>query len=445
MRRRFAGLLLGLPLLASAELARELPVPGGQWTRDRQPVNTLIAPAEHLTRAEELDFYTGMSFFRSPWVTAPSSTTARDGLGPLFNAHSCEGCHPNGGRGPSLLDRPDSVATVVRLSIETKRGEVAHPFYGDQIQTRAVWPDGWEAKVSLTSTELPRRLTEDEQMILRQPTLGLSWGPAGDPGEILTSVRVPPPLIGLGLLESISDGQIQALEDVEDANNDGISGRVHWRPLAGTDQIAVGRFGWKGMHPTVNQQVAAAFRDDLGITTPLSRGSVCALEQTRCAEMPNGNDPVEGVEIVQLLFDYVTFFTRHIPPPSAGKLSERAALGQRLFREVQCDGCHQPSFTTSEGTFWPYTDLLLHDMGEELADGRREGDADGREWRTPPLWGIGTMKKVAGHTTLLHDGRARNVTEAILWHGGEAASSRARFQALPRDSQRALVVYVNAL
>lgn len=414
-----------------------LPAPGASWTRSRQPPNSLIAPAQHLNADARLAFYSGFSFFRSPWVAAPASTTARDGLGPLFNSHSCEGCHRNGGRGKSLLDDPHSLATVVRISVGDDDGRPRpHPRYGHQFQTQATYAGGAEASISMQPVAAGASL--------RKPLLRVETPRAAErQTDWLLSARVAPPLIGLGLLESIAEDRLLANADAEDRDGDGISGRPHWRPSASGPRL--GRFGWKALHASVAAQTGAAFRDDIGITNPLFPSSVCSALQADCRQQPDGNDAEEGVEIPAKLFDLVVHFVAHIPPPKAGPLTDAVRQGRRIFKQIGCGACHVPSHDTDAGRIWPYTDLLLHDLGEELADHRPEGDATGREWRTPPLWGLGTMAKVAGHRTLLHDGRARNADEAIRWHGGEAIEARRQYRSLTAEQRKELLAFLNAI
>ena len=256
-------------------------------------------------------------------------------------------------------------------------------------------------------------------------------------------------MLGLGLLEAIPEPDLMAAADPDDADGDGVSGRPHWRGAG--ESRAIGRFGWKALHPTVAGQIGAAFRDDIGITNPAFPVESCTAQQEICASRPSGVNPdvsgagPDGVEIPANLFDYVVHFVSHMPPPRAGELNDRVRRGRSLFADVGCADCHRPHFDTAYGRIWPYTDLLLHDLGPGLADHRPEGDASGTEWRTPPLWGLGTQKKVSGHTTLLHDGRASNVREAILWHDGEGASARSRFLEATRDEQRDLIAFVLAI
>ena len=435
-----AGCLLALGGCGAPPGGNEaaLPAPGASWTRTRQPPNSLIAPAQHLDADAQLAFYSGFSFFRSPWVAAPASTTARDGLGPLFNSHSCEGCHRNGGRGKSLLDDPHSLATVVRISVRDGNDgrSKPHPRYGQQFQTQATYAEGAEAKIAMQSIPV--------EASLRKPLLKVEAAQAGErQTDWLLSARVAPPLTGLGLLESIPEDRLLAYADAEDWDRDGISGRPHWRPSASGPRL--GRFGWKALHASVAAQTGAAFRDDIGITNPLFPSSVCSALQADCRRQPDGNDAQEGVEIPAKLFDLVVHFVAHIPPPKAGRLTDAVRQGRRTFERIGCGDCHVPSHDTDAGRIWPYTDLLLHDLGEELADHRPEGAATGREWRTPPLWGLGTMAKVAGHRTLLHDGRARNADEAIRWHGGEAAEAQRRYRLLTVERRQELLAFLNAI
>ena len=411
----------------------ELPAPGASWTRARQPPNSLIAPAQHLDADAQLAFYSGFSFFRSPWVAAPASTTARDGLGPLFNSHSCDGCHRNGGRGKSLLDDPHSLATVVRISVYDPDGgrPQPHPRFGHQFQTQATYAGGAEAQIGMEAVAVGEAL--------REPQLRVGTQTAEAQTGWLLSARVAPPLIGMGLLESIAEDRLLAHADADDRDGDGISGRAHWRGER------FGRFGWKALHASVAAQTGAAFRDDIGITNPLFPETVCGSLQAECRRQPDGNDAPADVEIPPKLFDLVVHFVAHIPPPKAGQLTDAVRTGRVTFAELGCGSCHVPSHPTPFGQIWPYTDLLLHDMGEGLADHRPEGDATGREWRTPPLWGLGTMAKVAGHRTLLHDGRARDANEAIRWHGGEAEAAREGYDALPDERRRALLAFLNAI
>ena len=270
------------------------------------------------------------------------------------------------------------------------------------------------------------------------------------------SPRVAPPMIGAGLLEAVPDRDILARADPEDSDGDGISGRPNrvWSEEHG--KAMLGRFGWKAGQPTLIQQAAAAFRGDIGISTPLfplPYGD-CTETQPACLDAPHGND-ANGVEAGDALFDVLMFYVRNLAVPARRKPEHPLVLqGKRLFYEAGCTGCHTPKFVTrrasigAEQSFqliWPYTDLLLHDMGPGLADNRPEGEATGREWRTPPLWGIGLTEVVNGHRFFLHDGRARGLLEAVLWHGGEAEAAKERVVDMTEEEREALLAFLRSL
>jgi CxxC motif-containing protein (DUF1111 family) len=249
---------------------------------------------------------------------------------------------------------------------------------------------------------------------------------------------------GLGLLEAVPDSVLVGQADPDDADGDGISGRVQWIG------DRTGRFGWKGDAVDIPDQVAHAFAGDLGLTTDLILLDDCTSQQVACTASVGGGDP----EVRTNIFDLVTLYSRTIAPPARRKADDPVVLdGKELFHESGCAACHTPSHTTgpspvdglSDQRIWPYTDLLLHDMGEGLADGRPVGEASGQEWRTPPLWGVGLVADVSGHTRFLHDGRARSLTEAIVWHGGEADSAVAAFRALSAEERAALLTFVEDL
>ncbi|MEL6335914.1 MAG: di-heme oxidoredictase family protein, partial [Pseudomonadota bacterium] len=303
--------------------------------------------------------------------------------------------------------------------------------------------------------EMEIALSDGETATLRKPTWraeNLSYGPLGD--DAMLSPRIAPQMIGLGLLEAIPAADILAHADPEDADGDGISGRpsIVWsrdfqRPM-------LGRFGLKAGAPTVREQSADAFSGDMGLSTPLHPADwgECTASQSRCRGAPGGGEPVE---VSDEALDLVVFYSRNLAVPARRDVNDPQVLaGKRVFHESGCASCHVPKFVTHrlegqpEQSFqliWPYTDLLLHDMGEGLADNRPDGVATGREWRTPPLWGIGLTEAVSGHTQFLHDGRARNLLEAILWHGGEAQAARDRVAEMPKADRDALIRFLESL
>ena len=357
----------------------------------------------------------------------PMSGRAGAGLGPQFVAQSCIACHVRNGRGRAIPGE-----SLVRVVLEAG--------LGPQIQDKAVLGAEPEAVVSVRWRPVRRG-----DATLRAPDV-TATNPAG--AELNTSLdrslRVAPPLLGLGLLEAVPEHTITALADPEDADGDGISGRAHWL-IAADGERRLGRFGWKAIAASVRDQSADAYREDMGLTTPVSRQSELDAER-RPADISNQE------------LDLVTYYSQTLGAPrtAMGGGSAVVRRGQALFNQLHCSGCHVPSLRTDPGpgavveairgqTIWPYTDLLLHDMGPGLDDGVAERGAGSNEWRTAPLWGIGLTQKVNPQATFLHDGRAHNLEEAILWHGGEAEASRVAYQTLPQPQRQALLLWLRQL
>ncbi|MCQ9422426.1 c-type cytochrome [Pseudomonas sp. LJDD11] len=439
---------------------------GGAATVHRSDQNAFSLPSANLPPVRRLDFSVGNSFFRNPWVIAPSTTTARDGLGPLFNTNGCQNCHIRDGRGhPPEPGDSNAVSMLVRLSIPNSAGSaeqlqrggvVPEPVYGTQLQDMAVPGVPPEGKVRVKYEPLVVRFRDGSEVELRQPTLSithLGYGPLHPDTHV--SARIAPPMIGLGLLEAIPEAAILAGADPDDKNGDGISGRPNWVWDDARQQVALGRFGWKAGQPNLNQQNVHAFSGDLGLTTNLRPMDDCTTAQTACKEAPNGNGPNGEPEVSDNVLRLVEFYTRNLGVPARRDVEDAQVLaGKSLFFKAGCDQCHTPQFTTradaaepelANQIIRPYSDLLLHDMGEGLADNRTEFQATGREWRTPPLWGLGLTQAVSGHTQLLHDGRARNVLEAILWHGGEAQAAQRQVLAFDAEQRAALLAFLNSL
>ena len=450
--------------------------PGGGATSrgSTSTANAFSLSSGNMDFKRELDFKVGNGIFRKSWISAPSSPDASDGLGPLFNARACQNCHLKDGRGhpPFSSDvSDDSGSMLVRLSVPAATGEerekiAAHrvnalpdPVYGGQLQDFAIQGIASEGKLKIEYRERQVDLAGGETVSLREPSYAiadLAYGPTNP--EIMLSPRVAPPMIGLGLLEAVPEEQILANAAPDGPGKDGVSGRPNRVWSREHDKVMLGRFGWKAGIPTIAQQDAEAFSGDLGLsTTMLPHGSGdCTEKQLACFAAPNGNSPKhQNVEVGDALFNLVTFYAQNLAVPARRKPGDLEVLkGKEIFYAIGCAGCHRPKFVTGEvpgqphlshQLIWPYTDLLLHDMGEGLADGRPEGAATGSEWRTPPLWGIGLTETVSGHTLFLHDGRARNLTEAILWHGGEGEGARDKFASLPKADRDALLAFVNSL
>ena len=436
---------------------------GGKTSVSKTDNDAFSLPAANLSFEARLDFNVGNSFFRNPWVMAPATTTARDGLGPLFNTNGCQNCHIRDGRGHLPLDAEDNaVSLLIRISMKPAsesdwtqvrtQGVIPHPVYGDQIQDFSIPGVEPEAKVVLDYESHDVQLAGGELISLRKPILTLTqlgYGPLGD--NVSFSMRVAPPMIGLGLLEALSEDQIRQGADPEDRDNDGMSGR--WNPVWDSErqQMVLGRFGWKAEQPTLKQQNAAAFNGDIGITSSLFPEDHCTDAQAVCKRATNGGDP----EVSDKILNLVTFYTGNLGVPKRRNADHpRVKLGEEVFVEAGCDSCHKVKFLTpkiegrpqhSGQIIHPYTDLLLHDMGPELADDRAVFSASGAEWRTPPLWGIGLTKVVSGHENYLHDGRARSLLEAILWHGGEGKPSRDYVVQTSQLKRDALVAFLESL
>ena len=428
---------------------------GGDTTAFTATRNAFGLSARNLTNEQRRAFAVGNSFFRQNWVTAPASTEARDGLGPTFNALSCSSCHHLDGRGKPP-DGPDDGqrGLLLRLSIpgqDAHGGPAPEPVYGGQLQDRAINGVPVEGGFVIVYREVPGSFGDGEVYSLRHPAYQFrnpAFGPMRP--DTLVSPRVAPAIVGMGLLEAISEADILAAADPEDADGDGVSGRVNtvWDERSGGP--ALGRFGWKANQPTVEQQTAGAFLGDLGVTSVLFPDENCTERQAECLDAPNGGSP----EISAELLDKVVLYTQTLAVPAMRDVNDpQVRQGAQLFVQAGCAVCHTPQHTTgphevealSNQTIYPYTDLLLHDMGPELADGRPDFQADGQEWRTPPLWGIGLVETVNGHTMFLHDGRARNLTEAILWHGGEGAASRDAFKGLTKEEREAIIRFLKSL
>ncbi|MEM8887438.1 MAG: di-heme oxidoredictase family protein [Bacteroidota bacterium] len=436
-----------------AEPSEELS--GGQATVFDVSRNAFGFQAPGVNGDDELFFFVGNSFFNQNWVRSPASTTARDGLGPFYNARSCAACHFKDGRGqpPS---RPGAVGEglLLRLSVPGTQmnGDAApDPNYGSQLQDQAVLGTMSEGGFEIIYSEMPGSYPDGSAYSLRKPLYqitGLSFGELA--GDIQISPRVGNQVIGLGLLEAIPEESLLEYSDPSDQDGDGISGRPNLVWDFQQQRTVMGRFGWKANQPDLFQQTAAAFNGDIGITSPLFPDENCLPNQS-CDSLPNGGNPEIPLDDLEKVVLYVST----LAVPARRDWEEPDVLkGKSFFNKIGCSSCHVPKFKTgqhprfealSDQTIRPYTDLLLHDMGEGLADNRPDFEATGQEWRTPPLWGVGLFNTVNGHTFYLHDGRARNLEEAILWHGGEAEQSRERFKNLSSIERDQIIQFLESL
>ncbi|WP_332766380.1 di-heme oxidoredictase family protein [Pseudomonas koreensis] len=469
---RLSALLLALGLSACDDAPRFTQAEpgearsGGAATVRKSDQNAFSLPSANLPPSRRVDFSVGNSFFRSPWVIAPSTTTARDGLGPLFNTNACQNCHIKDGRGhPPAPDATNAVSMLVRLSIPDappyarvieQLGVVPEPVYGGQFQDMAVPGVAPEGKVRVDYTPVPVRFADGTEVELRKPVLQitqLGYGPMHPDTRL--SARVAPPMIGLGLLEAIPEEAILANAATQAKDNRGIKGRPNRVWDDELQKTVIGRFGWKAGQPNLNQQNVHAFSGDMGLTTSLRPFDDCTEAQTACKQAPNGKGPDGEPEVSDNILRLVLFYSRNLAVPARRGVNDAEVLaGKNLFFQAGCQSCHTPKYTTAANAaepelanqlIRPYSDLLLHDMGDGLADNRTEFQASGRDWRTPPLWGIGLTQAVSGHTQFLHDGRARNLLEAVLWHGGEAQAAQQQVLSFNAEQRAALLAFLNSL
>lgn len=426
---------------------------GGAATVFDQSQNAFGQQVAGLSYDEGLHFFAGNSFFKQNWVTAPASTTARDGLGPLFQARSCSSCHALDGRGqPPLIPGKESIGLLLRISMpgaDAHGGPLPDPTYGDQLQDNSISSVQPEGKFDITYSFINGTYKDGTAYTLRKPVYTIHSLSYGSMQANLVSPRVGQQIIGMGLLEAISEQTIVALADEADANGDGISGKANYVWDAQHQTMALGRFGWKANQPSVFQQTCGALAGDLGITTHLFDQENCG-GIANCGSIPNGGSP----EIEDDLLNKMVLYTKVLAVPARRDWNDQDVLyGKALFTNIGCASCHTPKLQTGTSnisshnnqTIRPYTDMLLHDMGDELADGRPDYLANGNEWRTPPLWGIGLLQTVNGHTFLLHDGRANNIEEAILWHDGEAEKAKNAFKNLSKEDRDKLIRFLNTL
>lgn len=422
---------------------------GGSTTVNVSFINTFQQPANNLT-ASEIDLHRdGDKAFGDIFVTAPS--VVNSGLGPIFNQNSCENCHVANGKSPFPSSPSELRGLLVRLSLPGKDnngGPLEVPGFGGQLQTKATYGKQAEASLSWKEIEEIKSYLDGEKYSLRKFEFDIYNSYIPWPSNVLTSARIAPAVIGLGLFEAISASDIIGFADPTDLDGDGISGRPNYVWNDQTQQKELGRFGWKAGQPTLLQQTAAAYNNDMGITSPY-------FPKENFLQQIQYDKLIDDPEIDEATLKAATFYTQSLAVPKRRNAANPdVKKGKALFSKLKCSACHRPNFTTGQHpefpflslqTIYPYTDLLLHDMGDGLADNRPDFEASGNEWRTPPLWGIGLTNIVGGHSNFLHDGRARNLEEAIMWHGGEAEKSKEAFGKLPKSERESLIKFLESL
>ncbi len=431
-------------------------------------------PSTQVIESRKIDFLIGRSIFKKLWVSSPSSTQSSDGLGPLYNARSCLSCHPNNGRGKPPINGVPSVSFFLQLSVPPRSAKekvllstgrldhIADPIYGSQLQGHAVQGLEGEAVVITTYQHDLVTLAGGEVVTLHKPHYQITNWQYGKPAMGLRfSPRIAPQMIGLGLLSAIPEEAVKANADPDDLNKDGVSGKASQVWSYKKQSLVLGRFGWKASTASVYEQSALALHSDMGLSNPLFRTGYgdCTEQQKACRTAPDGRSGYgDGLEVGSKLMQNLAFYAANLAVPSPRNQGiVKVQQGAAIFAAIGCASCHQPAFSI-KGTrqeskssgkndiiIHPYSDLLLHDMGQGLADGRPVHNATGREWRTAPLWGVGLSREVNSNSYFLHDGRARSLLEAILWHGGEAKYARDRFAKLEKLEREKLLAFVASL
>ncbi|MEM9078810.1 MAG: di-heme oxidoredictase family protein [Bacteroidota bacterium] len=419
-----------------------------------QSSNAFGFEVKGLTFKEKAHFATGNSLFNQSWVSSPASTTARDGLGPTFNARACASCHFKDGRGKPILIGEKTNGFLMRVSqkgTDENDGPLGLQNYGTQIQDQSNRGIPIEAKISVTYDTITGAYPDGKPYVLFKPIYIFENENFGKIEKVMTSPRVAQQTIGMGFISALPDSEILKLVDENDENGDGISGRPNYVWNHETGEKDLGKYGWKANAPTLKTQIASAFHGDMGLTSPIFPKNDCPSPQKDCDQAPNGGEP----EVTEKQLKRVLFYQASLAVPNRRNVkNEKVLKGKVLFNQLNCIGCHAINQVTGKFplnpllediTIKPYSDFLLHDMGEELADNRPDFEANGKEWRTQPLWGIGLIPTVNRHTYFLHDGRARSIEEAILWHGGEAEKSKKKFMRLPEKEREQLLAFINSL
>jgi len=399
-------------------------------------------------------FSLGHSVFSRAWVTAPATTDNLDGLGPLFNARACATCHSKDGRSAPFNSTGALLGMLFRLSIPgagQHGGPNPDPVYGDQLRPFGILGVPGDGTPHVSYEEQPGSYGDGQAFSLQIPSYSIDGWNYGEPADgLMISPRTGPSVIGLGLLEAVTEDEIW--ENVHPPDADGVHGVPNYVWDAEQQAEVLGRFGWKANQPSTLQQTAGAFVGDIGITSSMFRNGTCTSTMTACNAATSGADP--DFELSDQSWRSVGFYMRSLAVPARRAVDDQVALqGELLFTKFGCASCHRTTLHTGPAdadalanqTIHPYTDLLLHDMGPELADNRPDYQASGSQWRTPPLWGLGLLQKVNQHSFMLHDARARGFAEAILWHGGEGATARENFRLAAASERDALLKFLESL
>ena len=476
--------LAGVPMQQLASFDPQEIKQGGDSGISITSAESYSKPSSNLTALRKGSFFIGNAFFQQPWVIAPASTDSRDGLGALFNVAACQSCHVKDGRGHApMSSKDDADSLLIRLSMPATTDEqrqqlrdsliekVVHPMYGGQLQDRGIQGVPAEARIAVQWTDMPVTFADGYVETLRAPRFELTKpGYGAFDNEMMVSPRVALPMIGLGLLEQIPDDDIKK-QAVNNNSTSDISGKFNWVMDPQTGKHALGRFGWKAGQTKLITQNQSAFNEDMGLTSNIRPHESCMPSQTACInattgadEQGNGKPPVE---VNDEIAKFVEFYTRNLAVPHRRNANDKLVLaGKKHFYDMGCQSCHTPRYQLPKTdddhleqhgqVIYPYTDLLLHDMGDALADRTIAGKlpakdaqveflANSYEWRTPALWGIGLAQTVDPQATFLHDGRARTLMEAVLWHGGEAERQRQKVLKLDKQGRAELNAFLKSL
>lgn len=393
----------------------------------------------------------GDKFFGQTFVTAPAIKYG--GLGPIFNNVSCDRCHVNEGRGFPLGEKPGFQSTFLKVAVDgvdEHGGTLPVPGFGIQIQDQAIAGIQPEANLNVQWNYTDITLADGTVIQLRKPQVSIVSSYILFPSNAQMSLRMARPNFGMGLIEAIDENSILKNQDEFDANSDGISGVANYVYNPVSKSKTMGKIGWKAGVANIKTQVAKAFNEDIGVTSNLFPYKN-AHGQSQMKNFPS-NYPVD---VHDTIIEAITFYMRSLSVPARRNLSQIDVIqGKQIFQNVGCNKCHVQYQTTkvdvtfpqiSNLVIQPFTDLLLHNMGPGLADDISEYKASGAEWRTPPLWGISLSKKVNGNQFFLHDGRARNFLEAILWHSGEAEFAKQNVTNLSKSERDKLIKFLESI
>ena len=429
---------------------------GGAGTVKKFGKNAFSQHFNNLSFEQRQDFLIGNGFFRKVWIASPASTTASDGLGPLYNARACQSCHIKDGRG-HLPGEEKPLSAVLKVGNYNNINLIPHKVYGKQLQFFAIPGLLSEGSLSINFKNSNFMKKNLNKVSLKYPNYylnNLNYGSIETSASL--SLRISPQVIGVGLLDAIESSDIINKEDKNDNNKDGISG-IARLVTDNKGNKKVGRFGVRASTPNLFVQTGTAFMHDMGLSNSVGVNAFgdCTNDQKKCYKFPNGVNINSSHEVTDEVMEKIVFYLSSLSPPRRRNVSDKDVLyGKKIFYESKCTTCHTPKYVTSKNAkhdflkyqlIWPYTDLLLHDMGDELADLDINGNITNKEWKTPPLWGIGYAKEVNSRATFLHDGRANTLLEAVLWHSGEAKNSIDFLLKNYKNDLNKLVIFLKSL